>query len=130
MLRRKTALQPLGNVILGVSDGRYRVTILPTSCTVAELVSATMSSTSARRLTRSIAGRRILTSSWDLSDAVSIGANLGYALLHAGTGVFTLPFESGHRLLQGLHGATFSVPELFFVNIRKGTFEFVPREDP
>jgi hypothetical protein len=30
--------------------------------------------------------------------------------------------------LEALHGVAFSLPELFFVNIRKGTYEFVPRE--
>jgi hypothetical protein len=56
--------------------------------------------------------------------------NLAYATLHAAAGVAALPFDAGRRLMLGLHGMTFSVPELFFVNIRKGTFEFVPREDP
>lgn len=56
--------------------------------------------------------------------------NLVYGALHAAAGVATLPFDAGRRLVSGLHGMTFSAPELVFVNIRKGTFEFVPREDP
>ena len=51
--------------------------------------------------------------------------NLGYALLHTGAGVVRLPFEGGAPLLRGARGLLFSLPELVFVNVRKGSFEYL-----
>jgi hypothetical protein len=54
--------------------------------------------------------------------------NLGYAVGHAAAGLLTAPWDRGRRVVEALHGVAFSLPELFFFNIRKGTYEFVPRE--
>jgi hypothetical protein len=51
--------------------------------------------------------------------AVGIGATLA--------GVAWLPVDGGATLRAGLDGALFSVPEIAFVNIRKGSFAFAPR---
>ena len=51
--------------------------------------------------------------------------NLAFGLATAGVGLLTLPFDGSERIEAGLHGALFSLPELFFFNIRKGGFEFV-----
>jgi hypothetical protein len=48
--------------------------------------------------------------------------NLGWGLGQGVAGLFTAPFDGGRRLQGGLHGALFSLPELVFVNVRKGTF--------
>ena len=48
--------------------------------------------------------------------------NLGYAALHGLVGFLTLPFDGGDRIYQGLRGMFYSLPELFFGNIRKGTY--------
>ena len=40
-------------------------------------------------------------------------------------GVVALPFDRGRTLWAGLKGIAFSLPELFFVNIRKGSFDYV-----
>lgn len=37
-------------------------------------------------------------------------------------GIFTLPFDNGNNLKKGMEGSLFSLPELFFFNIRKGSF--------
>jgi hypothetical protein len=49
--------------------------------------------------------------------------NLGYGLLNAGGGVVTAAYDKGERITEGLRGALFSLPELAFLNIRKGSFE-------
>jgi len=54
--------------------------------------------------------------------------NLGAALARSGIGVLQLPLDRGRGLRSGLEGALFSLPELFFANIRKGTSEYVPAE--
>lgn len=54
--------------------------------------------------------------------------NLGAALARSGVGVLQLPLDRGRGLRAGLEGALFSLPELFFANIRKGTSEYVPPE--
>ncbi|RIL05680.1 MAG: hypothetical protein DCC71_09555, partial [Proteobacteria bacterium] len=54
--------------------------------------------------------------------------NLAAALARAGVGVLTLPFDGGRGLVSGLDGALWSVPELGFGNVRKGTSEWVPPE--
>ena len=48
--------------------------------------------------------------------------NLGYAALHSLAGIMTLPFDGGGRVYQGLRGMFYSMPEIFFGNIRKGTY--------
>jgi hypothetical protein len=37
----------------------------------------------------------------------------------------TAPFDDGRRLRAGFHGAFFSLPELVFANVRKGSFDAV-----
>ncbi len=49
--------------------------------------------------------------------------NLLWATGDGMLGLFTAPFDRGARLVRAGKGALFSVPELFFVNIRKGTFD-------
>jgi hypothetical protein len=49
--------------------------------------------------------------------------NLGYGLLNAGGGVVTAAYDKGERVTEGLRGALFSLPELAFFNIRRGSFE-------
>lgn len=53
-------------------------------------------------------------------------ANLTAGLVRAGVGVLELPFDGGRGLRTGLDGALWSLPELFFANIRKGTSDYVP----
>jgi len=40
-------------------------------------------------------------------------------------GLVTAPFDGGKILSAGVRGAVFSLPEVFFQNIRKGSFEYV-----
>jgi len=62
-----------------------------------------------------------------LLGSVNLVAGLGAAA----AGVPLLPFDGGRMLVAGLRGAVFSLPELAFVNLRKGSFDHVPREtDP
>jgi len=49
--------------------------------------------------------------------------NLGYATLDGALGFVTAPFDRGDRLLRAGKGIFFSLPELAFVNIRKGSFD-------
>lgn len=53
-------------------------------------------------------------------------ANLAAGVARAGVGVVSLPFDRGQGLRSGLDGALWSLPELFFANVRKGTSEYVP----
>jgi hypothetical protein len=39
-------------------------------------------------------------------------------------GLFIMPIDGGERFYQGLRGIFYSIPELFFSNIRKGTYGF------
>ena len=48
--------------------------------------------------------------------------NLIAGISQFGTGLFTLPFDKGYNLKMGGYGVLFSLPELAFFNIRKGTF--------
>ncbi|PJZ68659.1 hypothetical protein CH360_14760 [Leptospira perolatii] len=48
--------------------------------------------------------------------------NISYAIGNGALGVLTLPFDKGKRLQNGLQSMFFSLPELFFFNIRKGSF--------
>lgn len=55
--------------------------------------------------------------------------NLGFGLGNGFVGIFTLPFDKGARVKSGLQSAFFSLPELIFFNIRKGSFpKASPRE--
>jgi hypothetical protein len=51
-------------------------------------------------------------------------ANLLAGLGQTALGLVRLPFDRGESLLAGAKGVAFSVPELAFVNIRKGTLEY------
>jgi len=51
--------------------------------------------------------------------------NGAYGLVAAALGIFTLPVDGGDLSLAGLKGALYSLPELFFFNIRKGSFNYV-----
>jgi hypothetical protein len=52
-------------------------------------------------------------------------ANLAYGLGYAAMGLVSSPVDGGARARAGLTGALWSLPELGFQNVRKGTFEFV-----
>ena len=52
-------------------------------------------------------------------------SNAVYGLLTTAVGIFTLPFDKGRRSLKGLKGTIYSLPEIFFFNIRKGSFDYV-----
>ena len=54
--------------------------------------------------------------------------NTVYGLLTAIAGIFTLPLDGGQLSLEGLKGCVYSLPEIFFFNIRKGSFNYV--DDP
>jgi len=51
--------------------------------------------------------------------------NLVAGLTRGALGVLLLPFDGSRSLRSGLEGALFSVPELFFQNVRKGSNEWV-----
>jgi len=55
-------------------------------------------------------------------------ANLGFAAGSLVPGVAAAPFDGGRRARAAGSGLWYSLPELFFFNIRKGTFEWVPSE--
>jgi hypothetical protein len=55
--------------------------------------------------------------------------NLAAGLACGGLGVLALPLDGGRLLRAGLAGALWSVPELFFANVRKGTNEYVPPDE-
>ncbi len=54
--------------------------------------------------------------------------NLGFALGRGVVGLPALPFDRGVRLRAAGSGVLFSVPELVFLNFRKGSFEYVAPE--
>lgn len=56
--------------------------------------------------------------------------NLGYGAGQTTAGLATWPVDRGRRLLEGLRGMLYSVPELVGVNIRKGSFDLVPEPAP
>jgi hypothetical protein len=56
--------------------------------------------------------------------------NAAYGLARGGLGVLTLPFGGGRDVVAGLHGAFFSLPELFFFNVRKGSLAYVEPQEP
>lgn len=55
--------------------------------------------------------------------------NLVVGIAASAVGLVALPVDGGATLRAGLKGAIFSLPELFFLNIRKGSFEHVRWED-
>ncbi len=55
-------------------------------------------------------------------------ANLAVGLASSVVGVLTAPADGAQRLLAGLRSVMFSMPELVFANIRKGSMVYVPRE--
>lgn len=66
------------------------------------------------------------------TDAVPTRPLLGTVNLAAGlgasaVGLAALPLDGGRTLLAGVKGALFSLPELAFINLRKGTFDYVER---
>ena len=52
------------------------------------------------------------------------GVNLFFALGYTGYGLAALPFDGGVRAKAGLEGMLWSLPELGFVNVRKGSFDW------
>jgi hypothetical protein len=54
--------------------------------------------------------------------------NLGYAVGHGAVGLAAAPFDRGARARAAFSGVLFSVPELVFLNFRKGSFEYVEPE--
>jgi hypothetical protein len=48
--------------------------------------------------------------------------NVGYAALHGVAGVFSFPFDGGEKASQAARGIFYSLPELAFGNIRKGSY--------
>ncbi len=57
-----------------------------------------------------------------LFGAVNTLSGIGQSLL----GLLTLPFDSGAMLNAGTTGILMSLPELAFVNMRKGSFQYLP----
>jgi hypothetical protein len=55
--------------------------------------------------------------------------NFGYGALQSTLGLASWPWDGGERIDRGLRGAFFSLPELVFISLRKGTFEDVGRTD-
>ncbi|TGN07045.1 hypothetical protein EHS11_18155 [Leptospira ilyithenensis] len=55
--------------------------------------------------------------------------NITWGIGNTGIGIFYLPWDKGKRLKQAAEGVFFSLPEIFFFNIRKGFFPYVTRED-
>ncbi|EFK08994.1 conserved hypothetical protein [delta proteobacterium NaphS2] len=51
--------------------------------------------------------------------------NGAYGLITAALGVFTLPVDGGELSVSGIEGTLYSLPEIFFFNIRKGSFDYV-----
>ncbi len=59
----------------------------------------------------------------------ALGAlNLVASVAKSAAGVVSAPFDKGRALRAGASGILFSVPELLFVNLRKGSNEYVRRE--
>jgi hypothetical protein len=58
--------------------------------------------------------------------ALNFAAGIGEMAL----GVLRAPWDRGRMFTSGLQGAAFSLPELFFVNLRKGILEYAPGDTP
>jgi len=52
--------------------------------------------------------------------------NLAASAAESGIGLGLAPIDQGRSLSSGLSGMLFSIPELFFVNLRKGSNDYVP----
>jgi len=67
----------------------------------------------------------LFTDDWSrpLFGAVNVAAGLAAGAV----GLALVPLDRGHLLKSGVRGALFSLPELAFVNPRKGSFDYVPR---
>jgi hypothetical protein len=59
-----------------------------------------------------------------LFGAINLVSGLGATAL----GLPLLPFDRGEIVMSGMRGTLFSLPELAFVNLRKGSFDYVPRD--
>lgn len=57
-------------------------------------------------------------------------ANLVAGLLETAWGLVSLPVAGEKRLVSGVQGVVFSVPELALLNLRKGTLEYGPGVTP
>lgn len=57
-------------------------------------------------------------------------ANLAVGIGASVVGLAQSPLDRGAALSAGLRGVMWSVPELFFVNVRKGSFDHVARSAP
>ena len=53
-------------------------------------------------------------------------ANLGYGFAASAFGLFEVPFDRGIGLRRGLQGIAMSVPELFFFQVRQGSYRVAP----
>jgi hypothetical protein len=58
--------------------------------------------------------------------ALNFAAGIGEMAL----GIFRAPWDRGRMFTSGIKGAVFSLPELVFVNLRKGILEYAPGETP
>jgi hypothetical protein len=58
--------------------------------------------------------------------ALNFAAGVGEMAL----GALRAPWDRGRMFTSGLKGAAFSLPELFFFNLRKGILEYAPGETP
>ncbi len=54
--------------------------------------------------------------------------NVVVGVATSAVGLATLPFDGGQTLRAGVQGMVLSLPELFFQNIRKGSFEYLEGE--
>ncbi len=54
--------------------------------------------------------------------------NLSYGLGSLALGALAAPFDGGREAAWAAQGALFSVPELLFQNVRKGSYEVLPEE--
>jgi hypothetical protein len=60
-----------------------------------------------------------------LFGAVNVAAGVGAGAV----GLALAPFDGGRMLAAGVRGVVFSLPELAFVSLRKGSFDWVPPQD-
>ena len=58
--------------------------------------------------------------------AINVAAAAGELVL----GVLKAPFDRGRTAWSALKGAAFSVPELFFIDLRKGMLDYAPANPP
>lgn len=56
-------------------------------------------------------------------------ANLAVGLVGSAIGLATWPVDGGRRLAGGARGVFYSVPELAFVNLRKGTTPWLTADE-